>query len=189
MNPIDVAALVDQYVDLDLFDGKEFRSEEYPALYSFDADGEKWLTDRYWLLPESACDVDAKKFDMTSLAAAPKGASEFVHVIRTAELTDADSMFAANFAGVLTCAGLTARKPVGDFPSKAMHVLIDSDGHRIGGIMPVRNPDGFSLPIPAEAAVVAEAQRIVACGLVRGWQAWGIAAWLSNDLATAGGQR
>jgi len=176
---IDIAALVDKYVERPGDFEFGMADAEYPQLWSLiDSDGQKWLTDRYWMLPESACDLSRGEFPdalpMTEPATS-KG-REWLAALRVGELAPTQHRFAPTFGGVLTLAGLHASAITGQ---PLIHALTKS-GERIGVLMPLLEPTKASVPIPISIACLGMYKRIAAAEVVDPWQAWDLAAHLTN---------
>ncbi len=174
---IDIAALVDKQGER--WDNDFDSGINYPTLRSFDTEGgETWLTDRFWLLPESVCDIGEDQFEVLplpgdELIAKARG---WVQSILTAPITEGPAHFAPTFAGVLTLAGLTAYAIEGE----RVYALVKGLD-RIGGIMPMSERQaGKTVPIPVSNAVVAMYRKIISAHVVEPWQAWDLAAHLTS---------
>ena len=179
---------VDLHIDIaDLTDQRAERWENdfdaginYPDLWSFEAeDGGQWLTDRFWLLPASVCDLGEDQFEVRPLPEQfiPKSRGWVISLL-TAELSEGPAVFAPTFAGVLTLAGLTAYATEGE----KLYTLVKGLD-RIGGLLPLNEPvnhPSISTPIPCSKACVDMYRQITAAHQVESWQAWNLAAHLTS---------
>lgn len=174
---INVSDLIDQYrEDHDYEDGY---ASCWPTLWRAEVDGVSWLTDRHWLLPESACALR----DGIEVKALPDEIVEKVAGWLGATPSDEpyERVFAPCFAGVLTFAGLRPVTLAG-YPDIA-GLVTEASEKIVGCLMPLMSATPESVPLPVPATTVAMFERIHATGVVRYWQAWTLAAHLTAETA------
>lgn len=178
---IDIGALVDQYRE-DYSDPDMDGEVGWPVLYRIEIAGKAWLTDRYWILPESVC-VLPQGIDVKAL---PESNTERVTAwlsdLADAELAQCDRVFAPCFAGTFTLAGLTAYAVEGW--TDGMAALVVGDGTRVGVLMAHRERTAHSVALPVPDKTVKLFRRIREAGSVRYWQAWDVAAYLTSGGAS-----
>lgn len=175
-----IGDLVDQYRE-DYDDASGWTETSWPTLYRFEACGKTWLTDRYWILPESVC-VLPDGIPVEPLPASNiERTTGWLRTLADADVMPCDRVFAPCFAGTFTLAGLTARTIGG---RDRMAALVTETGARIGILMPMREATahGASLPVPDETVKLF--RRIGDAGCVRYWQAWDLAVYLTAESAS-----
>ena len=188
MKPIDIAALVDQYIQRPGAHDYE-NGVTYPDLFSLAASGREWLTDKYWLLPRDLCDLYGGEFDVKPLPdASVKNCAEWIAAVLTNPLTPSDARFSATFAGVLTEAGLAARKIDGYKSLNALVYIANGAEERVGAIMPIRavSPEtemARYLPLPVSAECLELHRRLSAARVVNDTHCWQLAAHMTNAAA------
>lgn len=172
---IDIADLVDMYRE----DGPE--GIWWPTLYRAEVGGVSWLTDRYWLLPESVCELP----DGVKVVPLPATNAEKITEWVDAPVADGpyNRQFAPCFAGTLTVAGLCAVALDG-YPDMAG--LVTEAGERVGFLMPHKEATPLSVPLPVSAETVAMFERISDAGVVRTYEAWALAAHLTRSSSRLG---
>jgi hypothetical protein len=176
---IPIGDLVDMYAEE--FSDPDLGTEiGWPTLYRIDALDRTWLTDRFWLLPESVCNLPSGIRVETLPEVNLARVAEWLTALLTAELSPCVQVFAPCFAGTFTLARLRAHA-IGGQPK--MSALVTGDGERVGILMPHANPSSTSLSLPCADETVAMFHRINGVGVVRYWQAWHLAACLTADLA------
>jgi hypothetical protein len=180
---IDLTELMDFYIK-PLCGSCAEMTEEPVALdiWSFEIDGEEWLTDRHWLLPRSECIVGID-FKVEALPAANVAkCAEWIAASRDGELRPASGEFNACWAGVLTRAGYVARScgiPVIKGLAHAPHALVGPGDRRSGAIlMPLRKTTSTSAPMPVSDRVLALHTRVAALDTIRPFEAWDVAVGL-----------